>query len=115
MELIQIWEGFKGTEDSDFITIEFLGVELGSRRKLYGGYDDNRGTSVRIFRTEEDTIVFHWVEWSNYDGDEAYVYEYQDLNEAAEAGWRHIIEEMNLGHKGKFSLKEWRERKQQKK
>jgi len=117
MELIQIWEGYKGRDGSEFVTIEFRGKEIGSWRTLYGEYDEDRGTTVRVFSTEDNTVLVHRYEWSNHDGGEheAYVYEYESIEQAAAEGWQRLFEDIGLLPREKISLKEWRERKKQKK
>ena len=111
---IKVWVGRKGArngyDNSDYEIIEIVGQELGYWRDTDDPVWKNRGTDFRVFRTEEDTIVIHRVDWSRWEGEDTYasILEFENLNEAADAGWRIMLENAGVIPRRVRSLREWR-------
>jgi hypothetical protein len=114
MQTFWLWEGERtyagGFEDADYEVVVFNGEEIGTWGDLF--YDLNsRSVTIRVFKTEENTIVFHRFECvRREDGEEqySYVYEYPDFETAADAGWRKVLEDIRAIPRRSLTLREWR-------
>ena len=86
----EIWVGEEHKESN---IIEIRAEKLGECEDR----DDQRGLIYRAYRTETGTILIHVYDWSNAgDGDCASLFEYADLDEAAQRGFRPVLKKMNL-------------------
>ena len=114
MTTYRVWEGYRGTtngyDDSDYTVVECEGELIAAWESIH---DTDKGTSVRVYQTEENTVVIHSVNWSNNDGDghNGFINEYKNIQEAAADGWQRILEKMHLIQQRPLSLREWREQK----
>jgi len=112
METIRIWEGVRnwvrGDENSDYEVVEFLGRQIGEF-KLTDEDDARYVTTYRVYETETGGIVIYSVEYAPVGEDQqATVFVYDNLYEAAEDGFAYILENMRILDHYTYLIEDWR-------
>jgi hypothetical protein len=112
METIRIWEGVRnwvrGDENSDYEVVEFLGRQIGEL-KLADEDDARYVTTYRVYETETGGIVIYSVEYAPVGEDQqATVFVYDNLYEAAEDGFAYILENMRILDHYTYLIEDWR-------
>jgi hypothetical protein len=112
METIRIWEGIRnwvrGDENSDYEVVEFEGRQIGEL-KIADEDDGRYGTTYRVYETTTGGIVIHSVEYAPVGEDQqAAVFVYDNLYEAAEDGHAYILENMRILDQHTYLIEDWR-------
>jgi len=112
METIKIWEGVKswrrGDENSEYEVYEFEGRRIGEL-KLTDEDDARYGTTYCVYETTTGGIVIHSVEWAPVDEEQqAAIFVYDNLYEAAEDGFAYILENMRVLDQYTYLIEDWR-------
>jgi hypothetical protein len=112
METIQIWEGTKswlrGDENSEYEVYEFVGREIGML-KVVDEDDARYSTTYRVYETETGGIVIHSVELAPVgEEQQAAIFVYDNLYEAAEDGFAYILETMRVLDQTTYLVEDWR-------
>jgi len=88
------YELWVGEEHKEHTIVEIFAEKLGE-------YKDDGGESgliYRVYRKADGGIIIHLYYWSNVPGkgDCASIFEYDDLETAAQRGFRPVLKKMNL-------------------
>ena len=88
------YEIWIGEEHKEHEILEIRAEKLGECEER----DDQRGLIYRAYRTGSGTILIHVYDWSNIpgEGDCASLFEYASIDEAAQRGFRPVLQKMNL-------------------
>jgi hypothetical protein len=112
METIKIWEGarswLRDDENSEYEVYEFVGREIGTL-KVVDEDDERYYTTYRVYETATGGIVIHSVEQAPVSEEQqAAIFVYDNLYEAAEDGFAYILENMRNLDQYTYLIEDWR-------
>jgi hypothetical protein len=82
---------------NNYKTFRFVGQDIGYWSDGHPVTHDC-GTSYRVFRTEEGSIIIHRIRWSKWANEDDYgtVYKFTNLEDAKEYGFDRILQKARV-------------------